>query len=119
MAGNQCCLNSCVYFLFTATFDIQYFRAERNGDVIVVIGEFIAESFAKGFFIVLQCDETTVDTYRALPWNGMEQRVSETIEVPPSNYTVYAYDIENDGLPYVMPANIPENETIAITTDSK
>ena len=104
-------------FLFTATFDIQYFIAEGNGDVIAVIGEFIAESIAKGCFIVLQCDETTVDTYRAIPWNGLEQRVSETIKVPSSTYTVYAYDIENDGLPHFMPANI--SEEIAITTDCK
>ena len=93
--------------------------AEGTGDVIDVEGHFITDSFARGCFIVLQCDETTADIYRAISRNEFEQMVSKTIELPSCTYTVYVYDIENDGLPYVMPANIPENEKITITTDCK
>ena len=104
-------LKSCVHY-FTATFDIQNSTAEGKGDGITVKGDFITDSFAKGCLIVLKCNETTEDKYQAIPWNGSEPTVSETIKVPSSTYTVYAYDIENNGLPYVMPANIPENVTI-------
>ena len=86
--------------------------AEGNGDGIAVTGDFITDSFAKGCFIVLQSNETTADIYRAISRNGFEETLSETIKVPSSTYTVYVYDIENDGLPYEIPANIPENEII-------
>ena len=106
-------------YLFTATFDIQNFTAEGNGDGIAVTGDFITDSFAKGCFIVLQSNETTADEYQAIPRNGLKQTLSETIEVPSSTYTLYAYDIESDGFPQIIPANIPENERITIATDCK
>ena len=114
----------CVYgiYSFTATFDIQNFTAEGNGGGITVTGEFINNSSAKGCFIVLQCNESTADVYRAIPRNGLEQAVSETIDVTSCNYTVYAYDIEgNDGLPYILPANTPGNgqNMINITANRK
>ena len=109
----------CIFCAFTATFDIQNFSANEFGDGIRVKGEFITDSLAKGCFIVLQCNESTADTYRAIPRNGLEQTVSETINVPPGNYTVYAYDIEDDGLPYTLPANEPGNENLTITTNCK
>ena len=110
----------CMCF-FAATFDIQNSTAEGNGNGIIVTGEFITDSFAVGCFIVLQCNESTADIYRAiiLSRNELEQTVSVTIDVPSATYKVYAYDIEDDGLPYEMPANIPENDTIIITAESK
>ena len=107
----------CVYF-FTATFDIQNPAARWNGDGITVTGEFIIDSFAVGCFIVLQCDESIADLYQAIPRNESEQTVSETINVPPATYIVYVYDIKDDGLPYEMSANAPENG-ITITTNCK
>ena len=110
----------CIYIFFTATFDIQNSEARRNGSRITVTGEFITDSLAKGCFIVLQCNESTADQYRAIPRNGSAENVTETIDVPSSTYTMYAYDIEgNDGLPYIMPANIPDGGQITVTTNSK
>ena len=112
-------IKAYVYFI-TATFDIQNSRATPNSGAVQVTGEFITNSLAKGCFIFFQCDESTADIYRAIPRNGVEQTVSETIDVPSSTYTVYAYDIEgNDGLPNTLPANRPENETITINTNCK
>ena len=109
----------CIFL--TATFDIQSFTAERNDSGITVTGEFITGSLAKGCLIVLQCNKSTTDTYRALIRNGWEQTLSEAIGVSSCTYTVYAYDIEDDGLPYEMPVNTPENgqNLITITTNCK
>ena len=106
-----------VYISFTATVHIQDPTAEPHDSAIAVAGRFITDSLVKGCFIVLQCNESTPDKYRAIPRNMSEENVFETIHVPSSNYTVYAYDIEgNNGLPYEMPANVPENEQIMITS---
>lgn len=76
-----------------------------TGDRIAVAGNFITNSSARGCFIVLECNSYTADIFRALPREG--QSVNETIHAPNSNYTVYAYDLEEDLLPYPMPANTP------------
>ena len=102
----------CICY-FTATFDVQNPTAEGNGSGITVTGEFITDSSAAGCFIVLQGNENTADTYRAIPRNG-----AKTIYVPSGTYTVYAYDIEDDGLPYTLPANTPDNG-LNITTNCK
>ena len=42
--------------------------------------------------------------------------MQESICVQASNYTVYAYDLEIDALPFPMPANNPSESQIIITT---
>ena len=97
------CINSmtCVS---TATYDIHNFTAIGNGGRITVTGKFINNTFATGCFIVIQNNSRATDTYRALLLPDSEQTVSEVISVPPSIYTVYAYDLEVNALPNPLPA---------------
>ena len=97
-------LHSCT---FTATYDVQEPRAEStDGRKIDVNGELIGNSFAKGCFVVIQCNYTTQITFIALKRNGENQRLSGAIPMPASNYTVYVHDLEKDGLPNIHPANL-------------
>ena len=82
-----------------------------NGDIIVT-GELITNSHAKGCFIVLQGNHNTADIYQVLSRN-----VYGTIIAPSSNYTVYGYDIEDNALPNSLPAIVIE--TIVNTKNSK
>ena len=102
-------------YFSTATFDVQTVTVEDNGSMIAVTGRFITDSYAKGCFIAIQFNETIADDYYALPQNGLEQTQYKTIfNVPSSTYTLFAYDIENDGLPNEMAAMIQEhNENVA------
>ena len=78
--------NVCSY-TSTATFDIQDLSAVVNDDGdIIVTGELITNSHAKGCFIVLQGSHITADIYQVLSRN--KQSVSGTIIAPSSNYTV-------------------------------
>ena len=86
-----------------------------NGGRITVAGEFISNTLATGCFIVIQSDSRTADIYRALLRQNSEQTVSEVISVPPSNYTVYAYDLEENALPNPLPA-VSSGTTININT---
>ena len=81
-------------------------------------GEFITDSLARGCFILLQCNIHTMDRFRAISRNGSEQDMFELITVDSSNYTIYAYDLEDNALPYPMPANTP-NHQITINTSRK
>ena len=81
-------------------------------------GEFITDSLARGCFILLQCNRHTMDRFRAIPRNGSEHDVFELITVDSSTYTIYAYDLEDNALPYPMPANTP-NHQITINTSCK
>ena len=97
-------LRSCP---FTATYDVQEPRAESNdGRKIVVNGTLIGNSYAKGCFVVIQCNVTTEMTFIALKRNGTNQNLSMAISMPSSNYTVYVHDLEKDGLPNIHPANL-------------
>ena len=83
-----------------------------------MMGEFITDSLARGCFVLLQCNIHTMDRFRAIPRNGSEQDVIELIIVDSSTYTMYAYDLEDNALPYPMPANNPEGQ-ITINTPCK
>ena len=97
-------LRSCT---FTATYDVQEPRAEPNdGRKIVVNGELIGNSPAKGCFVAIQCNFTTQISFIALKRNGENLRLSGAISMPASNYTVYVHDLEKDGLPNIHPANL-------------
>ena len=82
-----------------ATFDMQELTAivGDDGDSIVVTGELITNSRARGCFIVLQGNSSTADIFKVLQRN--RQTVSGTISTPPATYTVYGYDIEETALP--------------------
>ena len=106
--------NAC--WLSTATFDIQNPRASKDGSNITVEGEFINTTLATGCFIVIQGHSSNADIYRALLRRGSEQTMSEVISVPTSNYTVYAYDLEENALPNPLPA-VSSGTTITIKSD--
>ena len=85
-----------------------------DGSSIVVTGELITDSRARGCFIVLQGNSSTADIFQVLQRNG--QRVSGTISAPPATYTVYGYDIEKNALPNSTAAAILSIETFLDTT---
>ena len=90
----------------TATFDIQQPRAmPTDGENIMVTGELIEKSRAMGCFLAIQCNSTTEVTFLALKRNGTNTTLFEKITMPPSNYTVYVHDLEENGLPNPLPAN--------------
>ena len=67
-------------------------------------------SQAAGCLVVLQGPPTSPDILRALLRTQSQNTVSLTFPVPPSTYTVYGYDLEENGLPNTMPAVIVESE---------
>ena len=105
----QCGINVCVY-LSTATFDVQNVTVEENGGSIAVTGKFLTDTFAMGCFIVVQFNESTADEFIALLRNESKQTVHKTINVLSSTYKLYAYDIEDNGLPNETPAIVQEHE---------
>ena len=113
MTTRSACSLAIIYFLCisplqnisAATFDVQDPHAEPMGDgQINVTGSFINDTRAFGCFIAIQCNVTTEITFIALRRNG-EQRVSEVIPMPPSNYTIHAYDLEEGAQLNTWPAN--------------
>ena len=101
--------------LQTATYDVQSLSVVGDGDDGVrVRGEFISDSRAAGCLLVLVGPSTFPDIFRALQRSHLEQ--GTTVRVPPSTYTVYGYDIEEDELPNTMPAVTLDRQTI---TNSK
>jgi hypothetical protein len=84
------------------TYDLQ--TGNTSGgitDVISVVGNFINNTIAKGFFVVLQCEDGSADIFRAvLPKENSSTSLDGAINnVPPSTYTVFFYDLEYDGFP--------------------
>ena len=77
---------------------------------VLVRGELMSGSQAAGCLVVLQGSPTSPDIFRALQRTQSGDTVSTTIPLPPSNYTVYGYDLEENGLPNTMPAVILETQ---------
>ena len=98
------CLRQKEIVYSTATYDVQDLTAIGYGSGITVRGEFISDTLATGCFVVIQSNAENPDIYRALLRQDSKQTVSATISVPPSNYTVYAYDLEENALPNPLPA---------------
>ena len=97
--------------LLPATFDVQEFSTIVDSDgMIVVTGELMTDSRARGCFIVLEGNSDTADIFQVLPQK--EQSVSGTISAPPSTYSVYGYDIEENALPNSTPATLHETEVV-------
>ena len=103
-------------FVYTATYDVQSVSVVEERDRVVVTGEFITDSRAAGCLLVLQgpSSSSSPDIFRTLQRTQLEQ--GSTIRVPPSTYTVYGYDIEEDWLPSTMPAVVLDDQ-ISIQSD--
>ena len=71
----------------------------------MVTGKLIPNSSAEGCFLVVQCNFSTKITFFALNRNR-SRNLNRAIPMPPSNYTVFAHDLEKDGLPNKRPANL-------------
>ena len=100
-----------MYGVYTATYDVQRLSVVEEGDGVVVTGEFITDSRAGGCLLVLHrpsSSSSSPDIFRTLQRIQLEQ--GSTIRVPPSTYTVYGYDIEEDWLPNTMPAVVMNNQ---------
>ena len=100
----------------TATYDVQSVSVVEERDGVVVTGEFITDSRAAGCLLVLKgpSSSSSPDIFRTLQRTQLEQ--GSTIRVPPSTYTVYGYDIEEDWLPSTMPAVVLDDQ-ISIQSD--
>ena len=90
----------------------------EGGEGVTVRGELMSGSRAAGCLVVLQGPPTSPDIFRALQRTQSGDTVSTTIPLPPSNYTVYGYDLEENGLPNTMPAVILETEVTTFHTGS-
>ena len=99
-----------MYGVYTATYDVQSLSVVEEGDGVVVTGEFITDSRAGGCLLVLQgpSSSSSPDIFRTIQRTQLE--LGSTITVPPSTYTVYGYDIEEDGLPNTMPAVVKDDQ---------
>ena len=99
--------------VYTATYDVQSLSVEEEeGGGVLVRGEFMSGSRAAGCLVVLQGPPTSPDIFRALLRTQSQDTVSTTVPVPPSTYTVYGYDLEENGLPNTMPAILLENQLL-------
>ena len=70
-----------------------------------------------GCLVVLQSDSGSPDEFRVLLRSGSDLTVTDMISVPPSTYTLYVYDLEEDGHVNREPAILPEDR-IRVTTES-
>ena len=110
-------LNMKDTLLSIATYDVQNPEARESEDGIMVTGEFITDSHARGCFIVIISYD---DIFRALQREDSSvTHIEDIINVPPSTYTVYAYDLEENALPNPFPANTTSSDPINITTPCK
>ena len=98
--------------MYTATYDVQSLSVEEEGGGVLVRGEFMSGSRATGCLVVLQGPPSSPDIFRALLRTQSQDTVSTTVPVPPSTYTVYGYDLEENGLPNTMPAVVLENQIL-------
>ena len=104
-----------MFCVLTATYDVQSVSVVEERDGVLVRGEFITDSRAAGCLLVLQGpSSSSPDIFRTLQRTQLEQ--GSIIRVPPSTYTVYGYDIEEDWLPSTMPAVVLDDQ-ISIQSD--
>ena len=99
------------------TFDVQTVTVEEGSEVEITV-HFISNSLAMGCLVVLQSDSGSPDEFRVLLRSGSDLSVTDMISVPPSTYTLYVYDLEEDGHVNREPAILPEDR-IHVTTESK
>ena len=112
----------CTICCSTATYDVQDPHVESlGGGEIKVTANFVDDSRAVGCFLAIQCNITTEIRFIALKRRDREQEMSETISLPPSNYTVYAHDLEEGAVINTHPANLDPNNVpmVNVTGTSK
>ena len=99
---------------FSATYDVQYASLTASGqNKMDMTVEFIESTTAKGCFIVLQNSPVSPDMFVAVP------RSQTSIEnIPASMYSVFVYDLEQDGMPNTSPAYEQNNYT-AVSGEGK
>ena len=102
-----------------ATYDVQHALAEETGSEIEMMLQFISNSRAMGCLVVLQSDSGSPDEFRVLLRSGSDLTVTDMISVPPSTYTLYVYDLEEDGHVNREPAILPEDRRIYVITGCK
>ena len=101
-------------FLFLATYDVQVASLTASGqNKMDVTVEYIENTTAKGCFLVLQNSPVSPDMFVAVP-----QSQSSIENIPASMYTVFVYDLEQDGMPNTSPA-YEQNNYIAVSGKSK
>ena len=72
-------------------------------------------SQAAGCFLILQGSSVFADNFRVLKKTNSQEKISINLNVPPSTYAVYGYDVEENALPNSMPAVVLVNE-VSIST---
>ena len=80
--------------------------ATDDGRTITITGEFIEDSHAKGAFLTILSNSSAEIIYLVLKRIGLNRFFSGMIALPPSNYTVFVYDLEENHLPNNHPANL-------------
>ena len=98
---------------YTATYDVQMLTVEEGGGGgggVIVRGEFLSGSRAVGCLVVFQGPHTSPDIFRVLQRTQSQDSVSTSVHLPPSTYTVYGYDVEENRLPNTMPAVVLEKK---------
>ena len=85
-------------------------RGGGGGGGVMARGDFLSGSRAVGCLVVFQGLPTSPDIFRVLHRTQSQNSVSTSVHLPPSTYTVYGYDVEEDGLLNTMPAVVLEKE---------
>ena len=89
-----------------ATFDVQNLYAKpMNDGRIQITGTFINGSKAKGCLLAFESNSSEI-RFVIVKRNESEQSFLKMISLPPSKYTVYGYDMEENSLPNPHPANL-------------
>ena len=104
-------------YLLAVTFDVQTGRVEEGSEIEITV-HLISNSRAMGCFVVLQSDSGSPDEFRVLLRSGSDLTLTDMISVPPSTYTLYVYDLEEDGHINTEPAVLPDDR-IHVTKNSK
>ena len=109
--------NSLDMTFLAATFDVQTATVEQGSEIVITV-HFISNSPAVGCFVALQSNSGSPDEFRVLLRSGSDLTVTAMISVPPSTYTLYVYDLEEDGHVNREPAILPDDR-IFVTTNCK
>ena len=102
-------MDKVLIFYSSATYDVQNASLTASGqNKMDVTVEYIGNTTAKGCFIVLQNSPVSPGVFVAVP-----QSQSSIENIPASMYTVFFYDLEQDGIPSTSPAYEQTNITVS------
>ena len=104
---------------YAGTYDVQSAKAVGSNAVIIT-GQLITNSTARGLSLVLQSDPESPDIFSAVlrQDNNTPTVTSVMRNIPTSSYKVFIYDLEEDVLPN---QNVAYElvETLTVTEESK